>query len=137
MKVGIWIDTREAYVVKVSRDVQEVTHVISDIETFHPIGGSRSNVPYGPVDTVSESKYLEKRKHQEAEYFDNIISEIKSCNNILIFGPGHIKLKLKKRIEARTELRIKVLECIQSDSITEKQMIAFVKDYFHLPNRKS
>ena len=137
MNFGIWIDTRDAYVVKVSKDAQEVSHIISGIETFNPKGGSRSNVPYGPVDTVSESKYLEKKKHQEVKYFDNIIREIMSCNNVMIFGPAEAKLKFKKRIEARTELRIRVLKCIQSDSITKKQMIAFVKDYYHLPNRRS
>lgn len=132
MKVGIWLDTKEAFIIGVTKDAEKVKHVSSDIESFRPVGGSRSNVVYGPVDTVSESKYNEKRKHQEVNYFDEIIADIDLSKQIMLFGPAEIKNKLKKRIEARSELGIEVLDCLTADSITDNQKVAFVRDYYDI-----
>jgi hypothetical protein len=132
MKIGIWLDIREAYIIKVSPMAKEIQHVTSNVESYNPKGGSRSNVPYGPVETVSESKYHEKKKHQESAYFDHIITLIKQDSEIMILGPAQAKFKFRKHIESTSYPNIKILDCIQADSMTVNQMEAFVKDYFNL-----
>lgn len=135
MKTGIWIDKRQAHIIKVDRVASEVKTLTSDIETFNPKGGSRSNVPYGPVDTVSEQKYLERKIHQEKVFFDEVIAAVREEGRVLIMGPAQTKIGLKKRIEDHTEIDLKVIDCVAADSITENQMIEKVKKYFDIPTR--
>lgn len=135
MKTGIWLDTRQAYIIRVDELNSNIYTLESNIENYNPKGGSRSNVPYGPVDTVSEKKYLERQSHQERIFFDKIIDIVKKDNIVLIMGPAQAKINLKKRIEYRTELNLNVIDCIPQDALTENQMVEKVRKYFHLPTR--
>ena len=135
MKTGIWIDTRQAYIIRVDHENSDISMIKSEIEDHKPRGGSRSNVPYGPVETVSEQKYLERRNHQERTFFDRIIEAVNQDNGVLIMGPAQAKIGLKKRIVERTELSLRVIDSISTDSITQNQMVEKVKQYFDIPTR--
>ena len=68
LRTGIWMDYKEANIIHLKDKGTEVLNIESNIEPHKPRGGSKSKSAWGPVDTVSESKYLERRKRQEADY---------------------------------------------------------------------
>ena len=134
-KTGVWLDTRSATIITVDEVDSIVTEIDSGIDEVKPKGGARSNVPYGPMDKVSEHKFLERRRHQELNYFDRLIDKLKQFDAILIFGPAQMKDKFSARIRSRKEINLQVENCIQADSMTGNQKVAFVRDYFNIGTR--
>ena len=130
--IGIWIDRRGADFIKIQNGTSSTDHLESLIDEGRPKGGSRSNVPYGPVDTVSESKFLEKRIHQEDDFFDRIIEQIGTGQRIIIFGPAQMKDKLNRRIQDKAGSKLTVDDVLQADSMTLNQKAAFVRDYYQI-----
>lgn len=129
-KAGIWLDSREAFIVELIAEEAVVTRVPSDIENFNVVGGSRSSTPWGPQEEVSERKYLERRKHQEQQYFSALWNTLKEMDEIYIFGPAEAKIGLEKAIREHTALKPKLLAVETADSMTEKQLIAQVRQFF-------
>ena len=63
---GVWIDAREAFILsyEMGSDIKEL-HLVSDIEDYHPSGGARSSVPYGPMDKVSDKSFLNSKRSRK------------------------------------------------------------------------
>jgi hypothetical protein len=100
-KVGLWVDRRKAVVVSISQKGEDVRIVKSDIEKyFQPSGGLNRNNDYGRKDFPAYDIMERDLDAHLKNYFDGIISLIRDADQILIFGPGLAKTKLKKRIEA-------------------------------------
>lgn len=128
---GVWIDAREAFILsyEMGSDIKEL-HLVSDIEDYHPSGGARSSVPYGPMDKVSDKSFLNRKKEQEKVFIINVISNIVSAKEILIFGPAGMKTKLNKTIKDN-QLGLKAAIYVSSaDSMTSNQRKAFFRTYF-------
>lgn len=128
--VGIWLDHKQAYIHYLKNDGIEREILASELEDYHVWGGSRSKVPYGPRQEVSEQKYLERRKHQLKNYYDSIITKIKDADNIYIFGPAEAKSELEKAIRSIKHFHGKILAVETADSITDNQKSAKVRDFF-------
>ena len=131
MKTGIWIDKKEAIVVSLNHEDVRLNTITSEIEFFNVHGGSGTRLKGGPQDVVQDSKYLEREKHQTKRYFDAVIQDIESADAIVIFGPSEMGQKLHKEMELNHPLlAVKVAEVAKADSMTENQMIAWVKSFF-------
>ena len=129
-QIGIWLDLKEAEVIELNPKAISVKHIVSEIEDFHVVGGSRSKTPWGPMDTVSESKILERRKHQMKIYFDKINSLVKHADELYIFGPAETKTALHHSFKQLKGFKPVIVGVESSDSITENQKIAKVKAFF-------
>jgi hypothetical protein len=129
-KIGIWIDQREAYIIDVSDQKIDSTRIESTIENYHPKGGSKSKMPWGPVETVSEKKYLERNKHQEQEFFKNILGHLKDSEGVFLFGPAEIKNKLFDFLNQQKRFPIRLLGVKTADSMTANQRVATVKAFY-------
>ncbi len=129
-KAGIWLDSREAFIVELIAEEAVITRVQSDIENFNVSGGSRSSTPWGPQEEVSERKYLERRKHQEQQYFNNIWDALKEMDEIYLFGPAEAKIGFEKVIRDQATPKPKLLATETADSMTEKQIVAQVRHFF-------
>lgn len=131
MKTGIWIDKKEAIIVSLNHEDVRLNTISSEIEFFNVHGGSGTRLKGGPQDVVQDSKYLEREKHQTKRYFDAVIQDIESADAIVIFGPSEMGQKLHKEMELNHPvLAAKVAEVAKADSMTENQMIAWVKSFF-------
>ncbi|WP_242157568.1 hypothetical protein [Aestuariivivens sediminis] len=131
MKVGVWIDKKEAIIVTLNHEKVRLNTILSNIEFFHVHGGSGTRLKGGPQDVVQDRKYLEREKHQMKRYFDDIISEIKEANTIVIFGPSEMGQKLHKEIELNHNvLAGKVVEVAKADSMTKNQIKTWVQSFF-------
>ena len=129
-QLGVWLDFKEANIVEWDGESTKVTHFLSKIENFHPKGGSRSSSPYGPVDKISEGKYLQRRQHQEQQYYERLMQALINADEIYLFGPAEAKNRLAKRIQIDKRLAplLKAVETV--DSMTEPQIAAKVRTFF-------
>ncbi len=131
MKTGVWLDKRNAFIVKINTDVENLVIVTSEIDTFKVWGGSGTKFKGGPQDVVQDSKYLEKEKHQLRNYFNSIIDEIDETDELLIIGPAEVPQYFHKHIESsNTDLFDKIIAFKKEDSMTENQIKAYVRDFF-------
>ena len=128
--IGIWVDLREALISKLTDKEQTLQKVESGLDIGHVKGGSGSSTPYGPQDAVSESKFLEKKKHAIKSYFDNIADAIQQEESILITGPAETKNALATDLEHRHDFRNSTIYCKTADSMTDNQFKALVRKHF-------
>jgi len=129
--IGIWIDKEKAHIVLIENDKEKFTTIQSEIETFHPVGGSRSKTKWGPQDVIQDSKYLEREKHQLKNYFNKIAETIADADAIAIFGPADTNSKLKQELSKNYKQLAKKIKIVKkADSMTNNQVKALVRDFF-------
>ena len=132
--IGIWIDKEKAHVVSLENNKENLITLQSEIENYHPAGGSGSKGTknrWGPQDVVQDSKFLEREKHQLKNYFKKIAEVISDADAIAIFGPSNTNLKLKKTLSVDYKhLANKIKAVEKADSMTNNQLKALVKKFF-------
>jgi hypothetical protein len=129
-QLGIWMDFRVAEII--ARPTEESIPVLiaSEIEEVQPGGGSRSRVPYGPMDKKSDRKILQRRKNQIDHYFQQIVDEVKSADEIFIFGPGEAKSLFLQYIRELKSFKPYILSIITEDNMTMNQKSAYVRSFY-------
>lgn len=138
-EIGIWLDKKSAYIIdNNSKDEQVLLRVQSEVEDFHPHGGSGTRFKGGPQDVVQDSKYLEREIHQLKSYFDEISKQVGKASQIVLFGPAQTAAKLNKEwMRSYPDLNKRVKDVLKADSMTENQMKAFVREYYSNPRPRS
>ncbi|WP_150451461.1 hypothetical protein [Arenibacter lacus] len=129
---GIWLDKEKAHIVRLSGKEEGFETVMSELEFYRPHGGSGTkSAKWGPQDVIQDSKFLEREKHQLKAYFSNLAHAIADADAIALFGPADTNEKFKKELtENYKALASKLKGVIKSDSMTENQVKALVRDYF-------
>jgi len=129
-RVGLWIDHRKAVIVFLTGNDKGVEIIESRIEKHvHPSGGSRSKTAYSPQEVKAEDIRERKYENSLGKYYDEVISRIRGAESILIFGPDAAKDELQKHIMGK-ELRSRVVRLETTDKMTERQIVAKVRQYF-------
>lgn len=130
-KVGIWLDKEKAHIVTLKDDKEHFETVLSELEFFHPKGGSRSKTRWGPQEVVQDSRYLEREKHQLKKYFHAIAEIVMDAEMLVLFGPAQAVEKLRKEWEVTNpKLAAKIKEVNKADSMTDNQVKALVRDFY-------
>lgn len=121
--VGIWMDKEKAHIVRLSGNEEGFETIMSDLEFYRPHGGSGTrSAKWGPQDVIQDSKFLEREKHQLKAYFSNLAHAIADADT---------NEKFKKELtENYKALASKLKGVIKSDSMTENQVKALVRNYF-------
>ena len=111
---------------------EEFETIYSGLEFFRPRGGSRTRTtPRGPQDVVQDSKFLEREKHQLKAYFNTLADAIGDTDAIALFGPAATNKKFAKELnKSHKALAAKLKTVTKTDSMTENQFKALVRDYF-------
>jgi hypothetical protein len=126
---GLWIDHREAIIVKLTDKGVETKRIPSSAEqqlrrTGEPDSG-RFESQQVPADDSRQREYT----GQLARFYDTVIAHLRECGPILIFGPGETKGELKKRFEKQAgSPHLIVLET--TDKMSEAQIVAMVRHHF-------
>lgn len=129
--IGIWLDKKVAKIFTIENDTERLDFIESEVEDYHVSGGSGTRFKGGPQDVVQDSKYLEREKHQLKSYFTEIAEEIKTADQIVIYGPAQTNEKLKKELfENFKEIDSKIMAVEKADSMTDNQVKAMVRDFF-------
>ena len=126
---GLWIDHREAIIVKLMDKGVETKRIQSTAEKQLRREGEPDHGPFEsqlvPADDSRQREYT----GQLARYYDAIISYLHDSGSILIFGPGETKGELKKRFEKHAVgQRLITLET--TDKMTEAQIVDMVQHHF-------
>lgn len=127
-QLGIWLDSDRAVIIDYV--TQTLINIESEVEHFHLRGGSRSKAPYGPQEVASESKLLERKKHQMRSYFQNLCEKLGDYDELVVFGPAETKIEFSKFIHSGTD-SIKLKSTENADNrFTDNQLIEWVRNYF-------
>lgn len=128
---GVWIDKDKAHVVTIDNGKECFSTLRSEVEHFSAKGGSGQRFKSGPQDVIKDSKFLEREKHQLKQYFKTITENINDTDALVIFGPANTNQKFKKELsENYNALDSKVKDVVKTDSMTNNQIMAWVRDYF-------
>ena len=119
-QIGLWIDRREAVIVTLIDQLEEITRITSDVEELV----SDATAPHAS----QQDRHKKRIDNQLNKYYGKIINTIHNAGSILIFGPGEAKHDLQKKLE-RQGLSEYILAVETSDSMTEAQIVATVKHY--------
>lgn len=131
VKTGVWLDKKKAFIVKLENGKEHFISIKSNVEDYHPGGGSGTRFKGGPQDVVQDSKYLERGKHQIKDYFEELASNLYDADEIALFGPAGTNEKFDKELKKKyKDIGVKVKEVKKTDSMTSNQVVALVKKYF-------
>lgn len=120
-QIGLWIDHREAVIVTLSDSSEEIECVTSDVEETV----SDADAPHAS----HQDRHGRRVKANLNKYYGKIITIIHNAGSMLIFGPGEAKYEFEKKLQRRG-LNKHIVAIETTDSMTENQIVAKVKDYF-------
>lgn len=131
-KIGIWLDSKNAFVVHINKDGESMTKIASGIEFFNRTGTSGSRKKWGGTqDITHEQNYLEREKQQFKKYFKEIANTVSNVDELVLFGPAGINDKLKKELEeSYPTIGDKIVATQKTDSMTENQTKALIREFF-------
>ena len=128
-QTGVWIDHREAVVVKLSDSGEEITVVESDAEKQPRRSSDRPTGSFEPLQQQSDDTLERKFKADLERFYDKVILKVKESKSILILGPGEAKTEFRKQLSsvsgAGTEISVET-----ADRMTQPRIVAAVRQFF-------
>ena len=128
-KVGVWVDHREAIVVKLSDSGEEIVHVQSGAESQLRRSSDHTTGSFEPKRVPADDTRERKFMAELNTFYDEVISHLSHAEAILIIGPGQAKKELQNRMDAKHSVAGNVV-VEAADSMTEAQVVAKVRKHF-------
>jgi hypothetical protein len=130
-QTGIWIDGSKAIIVTLSEGKENSKEIKADIENriYHEKEGDKGSF-MGSHHINNEKKFEERKKHQVDSFLKNVIEQINQDDELFVFGPAEIKLRLKTLIEKDNQVSPKLKSVEPSENMTLNQIVAKVKDFY-------
>jgi len=123
-QAGLWIDHRRAIAVLMGDGGEETRQIESGMEKHVRFsGGDR------PEDGLAEDERDRQFASHLTRYYDDVISNIRDAESILIFGPGEAKDELAKRLTAKG-FGARIVGVETTDKMTPRQTAAKVRLHF-------
>ncbi|MBI2281398.1 MAG: hypothetical protein HYU68_12030 [Bacteroidetes bacterium] len=130
-KIGVWIDSQRAVVITLANGESSLKTILSGIEgKIREEGEGKDYARFGIQYTNNEKKNAIKHQIQAVKFSQDVVEELNGCEEFVVFGPAQMKLELKKVIDTNPIIAKKLVDVIPADNMTDKQLIAWVKDYF-------
>ena len=134
IKVGVWVDHKQAILVLVKDAGKEIKKITSGVETPARSGANHS---YTRNDFVPEDRLERKLDSQLQKFYDEVIVSLKGAESLLILGPCEAKGQLHKRLKSK-KIRGLLVELETADKMTDRQLAAKVAEHFvSAPAKKS
>ena len=124
-KAGIWIDHKKAFLVFADENAATIEQIASEVEE-HPRYTSHTSAADGAADDQRDQRFTVHLNN----YYDEIISHLRNVESILLFGPGEAKREFEKRLVSKGHADM-IIGVETSDKMTEPQIIAKVRDFYH------
>ena len=130
-KGGVWIDHREAIVVRLDAASEPLRHVASHVVKHLSRGGdSPLKGPYEARQVPRDDRRQMALTGELNAYYDRVIAAVADVDALLILGPGEAKGEFKKRLEWH-KLGARVAGIETADKMTDPQLNAKVREYFN------
>jgi hypothetical protein len=126
VRAGVWIDHKEAVLVLITDAGKEIKRINSGIE--RPVR-TKSQNPYTPNDFVAEDRLERKFDSHLKSFYDEVITNLRGSEALLILGPGEAKGEFNKRLKNK-KLRGLFVELMTADKMTDGQLVAKVAKHF-------
>lgn len=128
-KIGVWLDHRQAVVVRLSAGEPLVQVVLSGIEPKAKADEAGSQEPYGAQHAVSGHRDRRYTK-QLHDYYLKVMDALGPAEQVLLLGPGEAKQELLT--ELKESARFKNAHCTvqATDKLSQPQIIALIKEHF-------
>jgi stalled ribosome rescue protein Dom34 len=128
-EVGLWIDHREAMIVILLDEEEEIKRITSNMEKHTRFSGaSQAPTPTGH-DNSTEDKRDRRFDDHLNKYYDAVIALLHDADSILIMGPGEAKGELQTRLEAHHGSK-PIVAVETTDKLTDGQIAAAVREHF-------
>ena len=114
---GVWMDNRNAT-------------IISETETGEFTKGETIMAPANFVSTSEKSKNNAKQGDL-LKYFKELSNHLNKYDEIIVFGPGQAQEQFQNHLKEEVQFKNKKVTIDSAEHLTDPQMIAFVRDYFH------
>lgn len=127
-EVGLWIDHRQAVIVTLVDQAEEIKRITSDIEKQVRYSGAS----HGSHDDTTEIRRdRQDRRFDDylSRYYGEVIINLRDADSILIFGPGEAKGELQKQLEGQA-LGERIVDIKTTDIMTDAQVAAKVRQHF-------
>jgi stalled ribosome rescue protein Dom34 len=129
-ETGLWIDHRQAVIVTLQDQEEEIEHISSGMgKHIRYSGASQSKNAVGSHDDAAEDMRDRRFDSHLSEYYDKVISHLRDADSILIIGPGEAKGELQKRLEGEA-LGGRIVGIETADKMTDGQIAAAVRQHF-------
>lgn len=128
IEAGVWIDHRQAVIVTLIDQVEDIKRITSDVEEQVRYSGDS----VGSHDDTSEIRRDRQDRRFDAHltaYFDEVIAFLRDADSILIFGPGKAKAELQIQLKDHA-LGERIVGIETADSMTDGQIAAKVRQHF-------
>jgi stalled ribosome rescue protein Dom34 len=130
--IGIWIDSNKAVIIILSNNTHSLKIIESNIVFRERVEGETKKYGRFGGQYLTYEKNRENRRNELTNlFFKKLVKEISNCNAIVLFGPSTMKNQFEKEIKKNMQIADKLVGTYNSDSITENQMVAWVKDCFN------
>lgn len=130
-QTGIWLDHEKATIVTLVGSGYKLNIIESGIITRDRVDGETRNYGRFGDQSLNHEKHKEKRiNKQTSNFLRNLLSEIKDVDELVLFGPANMKKELEKHILDDTTLAYKLKAVVSADSMTDNQMVAWVKKFY-------
>lgn len=134
-QVGVWIDHSKAHVIGFNQGQAQLLETIdSPYENMRRIEGEKKDLtrfsPNPDHGSNNEHKKHNTTQNELNEYLRMMEQKLQSFDDILLFGPGTMKEKMKNRLREKKAFEGKWLSIASSDKLTENQLLAFVRDFY-------
>ncbi len=116
---GLWLDNENALIITQSTEGEPGDYSVKEkIKSGREHGG-------GSEHSMNNTKQADTLK-----YFKNISAQLLNFDEILIFGPGKLQEQFHNHLKEVSQFRDKQITIDSAEQLTDRQMIATVKDFF-------
>lgn len=130
-RVGVWIDRRQAIVVRFSDAGEDCCHIQSGMESQERRASDHPEGPFEPLNVPSDDTRDRKETAELNKFYDEVISHLRQAHSIYLCGPGEARKQLRNRLEEdRSVTERVVIEA--ADRMTDAQLVAKVRKHFHI-----
>lgn len=130
-QTGIWIDSKKAVIITFKNKESNTKIIYSGVEGKNRVEGEGKEFGrFGNQFSTLEKKLEKKYQSEIIEYLKEVIKELESTDDLVLFGPAQVKIELKKLIEKDNNILKKLLDVVDADSMTDNQLVAWVRKYY-------
>ena len=121
-ELGLWIDHREAVIVTITSEGEEIKRINSEMEKYAHFSGKAS-------EGLPEDRRDRRFGEYLNQYYAEVMASIGDADSILILGPGEAKGELEELL-THEKLSGRIVGIETTDKLTEPQIVAEVRRYF-------
>jgi hypothetical protein len=127
---GIWIDTRKAYVVKLSGEKPVVTTIPSGVERMVRFPGETApKINRGAEAFDYESKNQAHYHEELRRFYRHVIQEVGQPSSLFIAGPAEAKFGLENEMR-KTNLENRIADVATTDQLTSAEFVKLVEKFY-------